>query len=125
MAYPYKLPDLPYAFNALEPHIDAKTMEIHHDKHHAAYTNNLNAALEKHPEIQGTPVEELLRNIESVPEDIRTAVQNNGGGHHNHSLFWKTMGHSSVSAPWAAMSGCKPVAISWSTAQLTTLELPA
>ncbi|MEO5511886.1 MAG: superoxide dismutase [Longimicrobiales bacterium] len=91
MSYPYKLPDLPYAFDALEPHIDAKTMEIHHDKHHAAYTNNLNAALEKHPDIQGTRIEDLLRNIETVPEDIRNAVRNNGGGYVNHTLFWEIM----------------------------------
>ena len=99
MPYPYKLPDLPYAFDALEPHIDAKTMEIHHDKHHAAYTNNLNAALEKHPEIQGKAVEDLLRSIDSVPEDIRTAVRNNGGGFVNHALFWDIMGPNGGGEP--------------------------
>jgi Fe-Mn family superoxide dismutase len=99
MPYPYKLPDLPYAFDALEPHIDAKTMEIHHDKHHAAYTNNLNAALEKHPEIQGKAVEDLLRSIDSVPEDIRTAVRNNGGGFVNHALFWDIMGPNGDGEP--------------------------
>ncbi|MBZ5648263.1 MAG: superoxide dismutase [Acidobacteriia bacterium] len=87
----HTLPELPYAFSALEPHIDAKTMEIHHDKHHAAYVNNLNAALEKHPELQKETVEELLRNLNSVPEDIRTAVRNNAGGHSNHSMFWTIM----------------------------------
>jgi Fe-Mn family superoxide dismutase len=87
----HTLPDLPYAFSALEPHIDALTMETHHDKHHAAYVKNLNAALEKHPDLQGKSVEDLLRNINAVPEDIRTAVRNNGGGHANHSMFWNIM----------------------------------
>ncbi len=90
---PFTLPDLPYAFDALEPHIDAKTMEIHHDKHHKTYVDNLNAALEKHPEFgAGNDVDELLRRIGEVPEDIRTAVRNNGGGHSNHSMFWQIMG---------------------------------
>ena len=90
---PFTLPDLPYAFDALEPHIDAKTMEIHHDKHHKTYVDNLNAALEKHPEFDaGNDVDELLRRIGEVPEDIRTAVRNNGGGHSNHSMFWQIMG---------------------------------
>ena len=87
----HELPKLPYDFAALEPHIDAKTMEIHHGKHHQAYVNNLNAALEKHPELQSKSVEELCRSINSVPEDIRTAVRNNGGGHWNHSKFWTWM----------------------------------
>ena len=99
MPYPYKLPDLPYAFDALEPHIDAKTMEIHHDKHHAAYTNNLNTALEKHPDIQGKPLDELLRNLDNVPDDIRTAVRNNGGGYVNHALFWEIMAPNGGGAP--------------------------
>ena len=99
MGYPYKLPELPYAFNALEPHIDARTMEIHHGKHHAAYTNNLNAALEKHPQIQGKSLEELLHDSDAVPEDIRTAVRNNGGGYHNHSLFWQIMGPNGGGEP--------------------------
>jgi Fe-Mn family superoxide dismutase len=90
---PFTLPDLPYAFDALEPHIDAKTMEIHHDKHHKAYVDNLNAALEKHPEFDaGNDVDDLMRRINEVPEDIRGAVRNNGGGHSNHSLFWQIMG---------------------------------
>ncbi len=88
MSYPFKLPDLGYAKDALEPHIDAQTMEIHHGKHHGAYVNNLNAALEKHPELHSWSIEELLGKIAQVPEDIRTAVRNNGGGHHNHTLFW-------------------------------------
>src|SRR3989304_1783529 len=92
MGYPFKLPELPYAFDALEPHIDARTMEIHHGKHHAAYTNNLNAALEKHPELQDRSVEQLLASIDTVPEDIRAAVRNNGGGFLNHAMFWQIMG---------------------------------
>ena len=87
----FTLPPLPYEFSALEPHIDARTMEIHHDKHHGAYVSKLNAALEKHPELQKKSVEELLRNINSVPEDIRTAVRNNAGGHANHSVYWTIM----------------------------------
>ena len=87
----FKLPELPYNFDHLEPVIDAKTMEIHHDKHHAAYVNNLNAALEKHPEVETGCICRLLKNIENVPADIRQAVINNGGGHHNHSLFWKSL----------------------------------
>lgn len=91
MSYPFKLPDLPYAPNALEPHIDARTMEIHHGKHHAAYTSNLNKALEQHSDLQGKSIEELLRGIDSVPESIRTTVRNNGGGYANHDLFWRIM----------------------------------
>ena len=87
----HQLPPLPYAFDALEPHIDAQTMQIHHGKHHQAYVTNLNAALEKHPELQSKTVEELVSGINSVPEDIRTAVRNNGGGHVNHSMFWQIM----------------------------------
>ena len=87
----HDLPSLPYPFDALEPYIDAKTMEIHHDKHHGAYVNNLNKALEGNPELQKLPVEELLARIGNVPEAVRTAVRNNGGGHLNHSMFWKIM----------------------------------
>jgi superoxide dismutase, Fe-Mn family len=87
----FSLPDLPYGYNALEPHIDARTMEIHHTKHHQAYVNNLNAALEKHPDVRTDSIEELMRNLKSVPSDIQTAVRNNGGGHANHSLFWQIM----------------------------------
>ena len=86
----YTLPDLPYAFDALEPHIDARTMEIHHDKHHAAYVNNVNAALEG-SDLADLPIEELLQSLDRVPEDKRTAVRNNGGGHYNHTLFWTSM----------------------------------
>jgi len=88
----FTLPPLPYANDALEPHIDAKTMEIHHDKHHQAYVNNLNAAIEKAPELQGKSLDDLMRGINSVPESVRTAVRNNGGGHWNHSMFWQIMG---------------------------------
>ena len=87
----HEVPALPYSFDALEPHIDARTMEIHHDKHHAAYVANLNKALEGHADLQKKSVEDLLREIKKVPEDIRTAVQNNGGGHANHTLFWTIM----------------------------------
>ncbi len=90
-AMKYELPPLPYPFNALEPTIDAMTMEIHHDRHHAAYVNNLNVALEKHPEVAGRPLEELLAHLDRVPEDIRMAVRNNGGGHWNHTFFWDLM----------------------------------
>jgi Fe-Mn family superoxide dismutase len=87
----FALPPLPYDANALEPHIDEMTMRIHHDKHHGGYVNNLNAALEKHPDLQNRSAEDLLRQISSVPESIRTAVRNNGGGHVNHSMFWAIM----------------------------------
>jgi len=87
----FELPDLPYGFDALEPTIDAKTMEIHHDKHHGGYVKKLNAALEGHSDLQSKTIEELLSNINAIPQDIRTAVRNNGGGHYNHSLFWSIM----------------------------------
>jgi Fe-Mn family superoxide dismutase len=87
----HTLPALPYATNYLEPVIDAKTMEIHHGKHHAAYVNNLNAALEKYPELQGKSAEELIRDLNAVPADIRGAVRNNGGGHVNHAMFWELL----------------------------------
>jgi Fe-Mn family superoxide dismutase len=95
----YTLPPLGYAFNALEPHIDAQTMEIHHDKHHAAYVNNLNKALENNADLAKQPVEALISNLSAVPEAIRTAVRNNGGGHANHSLFWKTLAPGGAKAP--------------------------
>jgi Fe-Mn family superoxide dismutase len=88
----FTVPALPYAFDALEPHIDAKTMEIHHDKHHATYVTNANAAIEKHPDLASKTVEDLLWGIDTVPEDIRTAIRNNAGGHSNHSIFWSIMG---------------------------------
>jgi Fe-Mn family superoxide dismutase len=87
----YKLPELGYSFEALEPHIDAKTMEIHHDKHHATYVEKLNAALEGHDELANMDIVELIMNLDKVPEDIRTVVRNNGGGHANHSFFWTIM----------------------------------
>jgi len=87
----HSLPPLPYDYSALEPHIDAQTMTLHHDKHHAAYVNNLNAAIEKHPQLGGKSVEDLLRDINGVPEDVRAAVRNNGGGHMNHTMFWQIM----------------------------------
>jgi len=88
----HTLPPLPYAFNALEPHIDEQTMKIHHGKHHQTYVDKLNEALAKHPGLGDKPLEELLKGISGVPEDIRPAVRNHGGGHHNHSLFWTVMG---------------------------------
>lgn len=88
----HELPNLPYSFDALEPHIDARTMEIHHDKHHAAYVANLNKALEGHADLAGKSIEDLLRDLDGVPEPIRGAVRNHGGGHANHSLFWKILG---------------------------------
>src|SRR5215510_3801382 len=97
---PHEVPPLGYAFDALEPHIDAKTMEIHHGKHHAAYVTNLNKALESAPDLANKTVEELLaNNCAIVPENIRTAVRNNGGGHINHSMFWKIMGPGKGGSP--------------------------
>jgi len=87
----HTLPPLPYSFDALEPYIDAKTMEIHHDKHHAAYVTNLNKALEGQADLQNLSLEQLLSQLNKVPENIRTAVRNNGGGHMNHTMFWKLM----------------------------------
>jgi Fe-Mn family superoxide dismutase len=95
----FTLPALPYAFDALEPHIDAKTMEIHHDKHHAAYVNNLNDALKDHADLQAKSIEELLKGLGQVPEAIRTKVRNNGGGHYNHTLFWDLMQPGGAKAP--------------------------
>ena len=95
----HTLPPLPYATNALEPHIDAQTMEIHHGKHHNAYVTNLNAALEKAPELASKSLDDLLKNLDAVPEAIRPAVRNNGGGHWNHSLFWQVMGPNAGGAP--------------------------
>ncbi|MED5020941.1 superoxide dismutase [Paenibacillus chibensis] len=95
----FQLPALPYPNNALEPHIDAQTMEIHHDRHHNTYVTNLNAALESAPELQNKSLDELIANLNSVPEGIRTAVRNNGGGHANHSLFWEIIGPNGGGAP--------------------------
>ena len=100
----HTLPPLPYPTDALEPHIDKQTMEIHHGKHHQAYVTNLNAALDKHPELQSKSVEDLLENINTVPEDIRTAVRNNGGGHVNHTMFWQIMGPNAGGAPTGAIA---------------------
>jgi len=98
----YSVPDLPYAFDALEPHIDARTMEIHHDKHHAAYVTNLNAALEG-TEWMDRPIDAVLANLEIIPEDKRTAVRNNGGGHANHTLFWEIMSPNGGGEPSGAL----------------------
>jgi Fe-Mn family superoxide dismutase len=95
----FVLPPLPYAYNALEPHIDEETMRIHHDKHHAAYVNNLNAALEPHADLQKKSVEELLSNIDALPEPIRAPVRNNGGGHANHTMFWEIMAPGGAKEP--------------------------
>jgi Fe-Mn family superoxide dismutase len=100
----FELPPLKYAFNAIEPVIDAMTMEIHHDKHHAAYVANLNKALESAPNLQGMPVDAILRNIQQVPEGIRTAVRNNGGGHFNHTLFWDWIAPGESKAPSGALA---------------------
>ena len=100
----YEVPDLPYAFDALEPTIDARTMEIHHDRHHATYVTNLNAALEGHDDLAAQSIEDLISNLDAVPEDIRTAVQNNGGGHANHSLFWTVLGSDSHRHPHGALA---------------------
>jgi Fe-Mn family superoxide dismutase len=96
---PQELPPLPYDYSALEPHIDTQTMQIHHDKHHAAYVNNLNAAIEKHPELGSKSAEELIKDLNNVPEDIRTAVRNNAGGHVNHTMFWQIMGPNGGGEP--------------------------
>jgi len=100
----HSVPPLPYDYNALEPHIDEQTMRIHHDKHHAAYVNNLNTALEKHADLQNRSAEDLLKSINSIPEDIRTAVRNNGGGHVNHTMFWEIMGPQKGGEPTGAIA---------------------
>ncbi len=100
----FSVPPLPYAFNALEPHIDAQTMEIHHDKHHGAYVTNLNKALESAPDLQNKSAEDLIKNLNAVPENIRTAVRNNGGGHVNHSMFWTIMGPGHGGHPTGALA---------------------
>jgi Fe-Mn family superoxide dismutase len=100
----HELPPLPYDYNALEPHIDEATMKIHHDKHHAAYVTNLNAAIEKHPELANKLPEDLIRNLDSIPEDIRAAVRNNGGGHVNHTMFWQIMGPDGGGDPTGAIA---------------------
>lgn len=116
----FELPALPYPNNALEPHIDEQTMMIHHDRHHNTYVTNLNAALESAPELQSKSLDELISDLNSVPENIRTAVRNNGGGHHNHSLFWEVIGPDAAAhllvnwqlqsiANWAASTNSKKI----------------
>lgn len=100
----HEIDPLPYAYNALEPHIDEQTMQIHHDKHHQAYANNLNAALEKHPELQSKSATELIRDLNAVPEAIRTAVRNNAGGVMNHNFFWKVMSPNGGGEPTGALA---------------------
>jgi Fe-Mn family superoxide dismutase len=100
----FTLPPLPYDYSALEPHIDTQTMQIHHDKHHAAYVNNLNAAIEGQSALQSATIEEILSNINDVPESIRQAVINNGGGHANHTMFWEIMGPNGGGAPSGALA---------------------
>jgi Fe-Mn family superoxide dismutase len=100
----FTLPALPFDYTALEPHIDEQTMRIHHDKHHAAYVNNLNAALEGEPALQALPIEKLLADLDKVPEAKRVAVRNNGGGHYNHTLFWELMSPGGAAAPGGALA---------------------
>ena len=103
-AGPFTLPPLPYAFDALEPHIDAQTMQIHHDKHHAAYVANLNKAVAEYPDLGKKAVEDLLKDLNTVPEKIRTAVRNNAGGHYNHSMFWQMMKKNGGGKPSGELS---------------------
>ncbi len=105
MAYPHKLPELGYAHDALEPHIDARTMEIHHSKHHNGYTTKLNAALEDHKDLHQYDAEALLRGLLALPESVRGAVRNNGGGYHNHALFWETLKPGGSSTPTGELAG--------------------
>ena len=99
----FKLPELPYAYDALAPHIDEETMKLHHDKHHATYVEKTNGALEKHPELADKTIEELVADLQSVPEDIRTVVRNNGGGHANHSFFWEILSPNGGGEPVGAL----------------------
>ena len=101
----FTLPSLPYDFAALEPHIDAKTMEIHHGKHHQTYVNNLNAAIEKAPELAKKSLDDLMRNVNKAPEAVRTAIRNNGGGHWNHSMFWQIMAPKAGGEPGGNLGG--------------------
>lgn len=103
-ATPAQLPPLPYDYAALEPHIDAETMRLHHDKHHAAYVNNLNEALEKNPNLKNRSVESLLQDLNNVPEDVRTTIRNNGGGHLNHTMFWEIMSPQGGGQPTGAIA---------------------
>lgn len=104
-AGPFKLPSLPYPFDALEPHIDARTMEIHHDRHHAAYVANLNKAVAGHPRLEKWTIDQVVRNLNDIPEAVRVAVRNNGGGHYNHSLFWQMMKKGGGGEPKGALTG--------------------
>ena len=99
----YEVPPLPYDYAALEPHIDAETMKLHHDKHHAAYVNNANGALEKHPELASKSADDLLRDLNAIPEEVRGVLRNNAGGHSNHSMFWSIMGPNAGGAPTGAI----------------------
>ena len=101
---PFELPPLPYAYNALEPHVDAQTMRIHHDKHHGTYVTNLNKALESAPNLQGKTIEALLTDLDAVPENIRMAVRNNGGGHYNHTMFWEIMKPGGGTSPGGGLA---------------------
>lgn len=101
----FKLPDLPYAYGALEPHIDEQTMRLHHDKHHATYVDNLNKALENQPDFQNLSLEELLQSLDKLPEEIRTKVRNHGGGHYNHTMFWQIMGPQKSGEPQGDLAG--------------------
>ena len=101
---PFKLPPLPYDYSALEPHIDAQTMQFHHDKHHATYVNNLNTAIQKYPELQSKSAEQLLKSLASLPEDIQTVVRNNAGGHVNHTMFWSIMAPNQSGVPTGAIA---------------------
>jgi len=105
MSYPFQLPELGYAYDALEPHIDARTMEIHHQKHHGAYTAKFNAALEGHPELHSADAEHILRGFNGLPGEIQSAVRNNGGGYYNHSLFWDVLTPGGSSAPTGDLAG--------------------
>ena len=109
----YTLPALPYAYNALEPHIDARTMEIHHTKHHQAYINNVNNALKDHPALAAKSVEDLIADLAAVPEAIRTAVRNNGGGHANHSLFWQILSPTGGGEPTGDLAAAITKDIGW------------
>ncbi len=114
----FTLPPLPYDYTALEPHIDEQTMRLHHDKHHAAYVNNLNAALEPHPDLQKKPIDQLLTSLDKVPEGIRAKVRNNGGGHANHTIFWEMMAPGGAKGP----AGDLADAINKTFGSLTTLN---
>lgn len=101
----FELPELPYAYDALEPHIDEATMKLHHDKHHATYVEKTNGALEKHPELAEKTIEELVADLQSVPEDVRTVIRNNGGGHANHTFFWEILSPNGGGEPTGALKG--------------------